>query len=129
MIFDAEKLAFAILNLKHPALTSGRNGVRSTLLFSNLLKHSKFQAFFKILVFQILKMIFHSYEFFGSGNRYYSRPRSLHLCFRSVLKFSKFLEFLHFSSKKYYFRKNFATFRRANNYSNADSKGHLLPQK
>ena len=43
--------------------------------------------------------------------------------------FSKIFKICHFSLKKKNFRKSFVFFRRANNYSTADSKRQLLPQK
>ena len=141
-------------NLKHPALTSGRNEVRSTLLFLKLLRDSSFFIFWRIRVFdfeifehldffqfsrffqnlvvQMLNNIFHSYQLFGTRNRYYTISRSLHSCFRPILKFSIFFNLSYFHKRnhpKNYFRKNVSISRKANNYLNEDYKNYLLSPK
>ena len=80
--FDIEKLTFMVwINAEIP---------------KNFLIPS-FLTVFTNLVFQVLNMIFQSYDLFGTRNRYYFTPRSLHVCFRSNLKFSKMFNFCHFS--------------------------------
>ena len=48
-----------------------------------------FFRFFENFVFQIFGIMFPAHEFFINGKRYYFIQRSLNLCFRSMLKFSK----------------------------------------
>ena len=67
--------------------------------FQNLQK-LKVSTFFQNSVFEMMKSIFQSYHCFGTRNRYHLIARSLHLCFRSILKISKKIDFHHFSSKK-----------------------------
>ena len=57
----------------------------------------QFRIFFVNSVFHFLNVVFQSYEFFETRKQYCSIPASLHLCFRSILKFSKIFDFGHFS--------------------------------
>ena len=59
----------------------------STLV--NFLKRIKFVYIF---FFRILNMIFQSYQFFGTENRYCLPSRSLHLYCQAIWKFSKFFK-------------------------------------
>ena len=83
-------------------------------------------------VFLVFKMMFQSYEFFGSRNRYYFIPRSLHLWFRLLLNFLKIFNFVSVHktiTRQNYFRKNVAIFWAANNYLDKDYKTYLSAQK
>ena len=55
-----------------------------------------FISFFRKLVFQFLNIIFRSYDLFETKKEYCFIPRSLDLCFRSILKILNIFNFVMF---------------------------------